>query len=206
MNQIEFARRRKRLMQMMGKSSVAILPAAPILIRNRDAEHTYRQDSDFHYLTGFPEPEAVVVLIPKRKHAEYILFCRERDPEMETWHGRRAGLDGAMEEYGADDAFPITDIDDILPGLLENCERVFYAMGCNPGFDTQVNGWVNQLRDKARAGVHTPGEFVALDHLLHDMRLTCAFTRVALKLLLCAKLQKFQPRLTYVQCKSPSPT
>ena len=171
MNQIEFARRRKRLMQMMGKSSVAILPAAPIRMRNRDAEHTYRQDSDFHYLTGFPEPEAVAVLIPKRKHAEYILFCRERDPEMETWHGRRAGLDGAMEEYGADDAFPITDIDDILPGLLENCERVFYAMGCNTGFDNQVNGWVNQLRDKARAGVHTPGEFVALDHLLHDMRL-----------------------------------
>ena len=171
MNQIEFAKRRKRLMQMMGKSSVAILPAAPVRLRNRDAEHTYRQDSDFHYLTGFPEPEAVAVLIPKRKHAEYILFCRERDPEMETWHGRRAGLDGAVEEYGADDAFPIADIDDILPGLLENCERVFYAMGCNTGFDNQVNGWVNQLRDKARAGVHTPGEFVALDHLLHDMRL-----------------------------------
>ena len=171
MNQIEFTRRRKRLMQMMGKSSVAILPAAPVLMRNRDAEHAYRQDSDFYYLTGFPEPEAVAVLIPKRKHAEYILFCRERDPVMETWNGRRAGLDGAVEEYGADDAFPIADIDDILPGLLENCERVFYAMGCNQGFDNQVNGWVNQLRDKARAGVHTPGEFVALDHLLHDMRL-----------------------------------
>ncbi len=178
MNQIEFVRRRKRLMQMMGKSSVAILPAAPVRIRNRDAEYSYRQDSDFHYLTGFPEPEAVVVLIPKRKHAEYILFCRERDPEMETWHGRRAGLAGAMEEYGADDAFPITDIDDILPGLLENCERVFYAMGCNPGFDKQVNGWVNQLRDKARAGVHTPGEFVALDHLLHDMRLYKSRTEI----------------------------
>lgn len=178
MNQIEFARRRKHLMQMMGKGSVAILPAAPVRMRNRDAEHAYRQDSDFHYLTGFSEPEAVVVLIPKRKHAEYILFCRERDPEMETWHGRRAGLDGAMEEYGADDAFPITDIDDILPGLLENCERVFYAMGCNTGFDNQVNGWVNQLRDKARAGVHTPGEFVALDHLLHDMRLYKSRTEI----------------------------
>lgn len=171
MNPSEFLRRRKRLMQMMGKNSVAILPAAPVRMRNRDAEHVYRQDSDFHYLTGFPEPEAVAVLIPKRAHGEYILFCRERDPEMETWHGRRAGLEGAIETYGADDSFPITDIDDILPGLLENCERVFYAMGCNPQFDKQVNGWVNQLRDKARAGVHTPGEFVALDHLLHDMRL-----------------------------------
>jgi Xaa-Pro aminopeptidase len=90
---------------------------------------------------------------------------------METWHGRRAGLEGAVDTYGADDAFPITDIDDILPGLLENCDRVYYAMGCNTEFDSQVNGWVNQLREKARAGVHTPGEFVALDHLLHDMRL-----------------------------------
>lgn len=158
-------------MQMMGKDSVAILPAAPVRMRNRDAEHPYRQDSDFYYLTGFPEPEAVAVLIPKRPHGEYILFCRERDPLMETWHGRRAGLEGALDAYGADDAFPITDIDDILPGLLENCDRVYYAMGCNNEFDTQVNGWVNQLREKARAGVHTPGEFVALDHLLHDMRL-----------------------------------
>jgi len=158
-------------MQMMGKSSVAILPAAAVSMRNRDAEHTYRQDSDFHYLTGFPEPEAVAVLIPKRKHGEYILFCRERDPEMETWHGRRAGLEGAEEIYGADDAFPMSDINDILPGLLENAQRVFYAMGCNTAFDQQVTGWVNQLKEKARAGVHTPGEFVALDHLLHDMRL-----------------------------------
>jgi Xaa-Pro aminopeptidase len=171
MNYSEFNRRRKRLMQMMGKDSVAILPAAPVRMRNRDAEHPYRQDSDFYYLTGFPEPEAVAVLIPKRPHGEYILFCRERDPLMETWHGRRAGLEGAIAAYGADDAFPITDIDDILPGLLENCDRVYYAMGCNTEFDAQVNGWVNQLREKARAGVHTPGEFVALDHLLHDMRL-----------------------------------
>jgi len=171
MNFSEFSKRRKRLMQMMGKDSVAILPAAPVRMRNRDAEHPYRQDSDFYYLTGFPEPEAVAVLIPKRPHGEYILFCRERDPLMETWHGRRAGLEGAVDTYGADDAFPITDIDDILPGLLENCDRVYYAMGCNTEFDSQVNGWVNQLREKARAGVHTPGEFVALDHLLHDMRL-----------------------------------
>lgn len=171
MSPSEFARRRKHLMQMMGKNSVAILPAAPVRMRNRDAEHPYRQDSDFFYLTGFPEPEAVAVFIPKRSHGEYILFCRERDPDMETWHGRRAGLEGAIDSYGADDSFPISDIDDILPGMLENCERVFYAMGCHPEFDNQVNSWVNKLRDQARAGVHTPGEFVALDHLLHDMRL-----------------------------------
>lgn len=171
MTQTEFAKRRKRLMQMMGKDSIAILPTAPSLIRNRDVEFRYRPDSDFYYLTGFEEPDAVIVLIPKRKHGEFVMFCRESDPTMETWVGPRAGLDGAREQLGADDAFPISDIDDILPGLLENRSRVFYTMGCNAQFDQHVIGWVNQIREKSRAGIQTPGEFIALDHLLHDMRL-----------------------------------
>ena len=118
MDSKEFAKRRKQLMRMMGDGAIAILPAAPQRIRNRDAEYPYRQDSDFQYLAGFPEPEAVAVLMPGRKHGEYILFCRERDPLMETWNGRRAGPEGACERYGADDAFPIGDIDDILPGAF----------------------------------------------------------------------------------------
>ena len=158
-------------MQMMSKNSIAILPTAPTSYRNRDIEHRYRADSDFYYLTGFSEPQAVLVLLPKRKHGEYVLFCRERDPVQETWHGRRAGLEGAREIYQADDAFPITDIDEILPGLLENRESVYYTMGCNQSFDQRVIGWVNQLRERARSGVHTPAEFVALDHLQHEMRL-----------------------------------
>jgi Xaa-Pro aminopeptidase len=171
MLQTEFAKRRKRLMQMMGKDSIAIVPAAPATIRNRDVEYRYRPDSDFYYLTGFAEPEAVAVIIPKRKHGEYILFCRERDPAMEIWVGPRAGLEGAKKTFGADDAFPINDIDDILPGLLENRSRVYYTMGANNDYDQHVLNWVNQIREKSRSGVHTPGEFVALDHLLHDMRL-----------------------------------
>jgi len=171
MNIKEFARRRKQLMRMMGDDAIAIVPAAPVRGRNRDVEYPYRQDSDFQYLTGFPEPEAVVVLLPGRKHSEYILFCRERDPGIELWHGRRAGHDGACELYGAEDAFPISDIDDILPGLLEGRERVFYTMGCAPEFDQRVLGWVNQIRDKSRSGSRAPGEFVSLEHLLHDMRL-----------------------------------
>ena len=167
----EFVKRRKQLMQMMGDSAVAILPAAPIRMRNRDVEYYYRPDSDFYYLTGFPEPEAVAVVVPGREHGEYILFCRENDPEMETWNGPRAGQDGAIADYKADDSFPIDDIDDILPGLLENKERVFYTMGTHPDFDQRLIGWVNRLRSKERAGVHTPSEFVALDHILHDMRL-----------------------------------
>ncbi len=167
----EYPRRRKQLMRMMGADSIAILPAAPVRLRNRDAEYPYRQDSDFYYLAGFPEPEAVAVLVPGRGHGEYLLFCRERDEEKEVWHGRRAGPEGAQQHYGADDAFPIDDIDDILPGLLENKERVFYTMGYSPDFDQRIMGWVNRVRERARGGSRPPGEFVSLEHLLHDMRL-----------------------------------
>ena len=169
--QQEFSRRRKQLMRMMGKGSIAIIPTAAEQIRNRDAEYPYRPDSDFYYLTGLHEPEAIAVLIPRRPHGEYLLFCRERDPEMETWTGRRIGTAGAVVEFNADDAFPISDIDEILPGLMESCERVFYTMGSRPEFDQQVMGWVNRLREGARTGMRTPDKFVSLEHLLHDMRL-----------------------------------
>jgi Xaa-Pro aminopeptidase len=167
----EFARRRRQLMKLMGRDSIAVLPAAPVRLRNNDVEYAYRQDSDFHYLTGFAEPESVAVLVPGRDKAEYILFVRERDPLRETWDGRRAGPAGARRDYGAGDAFPIADMDEILPGLLENRERVYYTMGVYPEFDQRVVGWVNGLRTQARNGRHPPAEFVALDHVLHDMRL-----------------------------------
>lgn len=105
----EFARRRRELMDNMEDNSIVILPAAPERRRNRDIDHAYRQDSDFWYLSGFPEPEAVMALIPGREHGEFVMFCRERDREMETWHGYRSGPEGAVKDFGADDAFPITD-------------------------------------------------------------------------------------------------
>jgi len=171
MNNTEYKRRRKHLMQIMGDDAVAILPASLVRMRNRDAEFQYRQDSDFHYITGFDEPEAVAVLVPGRDHGEYILFCRENDKKMETWNGLRAGQDGAIEKYAADDSFPIDDMDEILPGLLENKEKVYYTMGVHPDFDQRVIKWVNRLREQSRMGIHTPSEFVSLDHQLHDMRL-----------------------------------
>jgi Xaa-Pro aminopeptidase len=167
----EFARRRRQLMRMMGKDSIAIIPTSSEQVRNRDVEFPYRADSDFYYLTGFGEPDAVAVLIPRRKHGEYLLFCRERDPEMETWTGRRAGTEGAVEQFDADDAFPIGDIDEILPGLMEDREQVFYTMGSRPEFDKSVMEWVNRIRQGSRRGARTPDKFVALEHLLHDMRL-----------------------------------
>ena len=167
----EFARRRRDLMAHMEENSIAILPAAPERTRNRDVEHHFRQDSDFWYLSGFPEPEAVMALIPGREHGEFVLFCRERDRTMETWNGYRAGPEGAVEKYGADDAFPISDIDEILPGLIEGRERVYYDLGREPEFDRKVMSWVNSIRAKVRTGAHPPGEFLALTHLLHDQRL-----------------------------------
>ncbi len=171
MTRDEFDRRRRQLMRMMGKDAIAIVPAAPVRLRNGDVEYEYRQDSNFHYLTGFPEPEAVAVLIPGRAQAEYVLFVRDRDPGREIWDGARAGPDGATRQYGADDAFPIADIDEILPGLMENRSSIYYTMGIHADFDQRVVGWVNSLRTQARQGARTPQEFVALDHLLHDMRL-----------------------------------
>lgn len=171
MRKDEFARRRRQLMKMMGKGGIAILPAVPEKTRNSDVNYHYRPDSDFFYLTGFAEPDAVAVLIPGRPHGEYVLFVRDRDPTRETWDGRRAGPEGATRDYGADDAFPISDIDDILPGLMENCSRVYYTMGLHQEFDQRVIGWVNGLKTQARTGIVPPQEFVALDHFLHDMRL-----------------------------------
>jgi len=180
MRSTEFKRRRRQLMQMMSPGSVAILPAAPEVVRNRDVHYPYRPDSDFYYITGFHEPEAIAVLIPGRKQAEYVLFCRERDEKRERWDGPRVGQEGAVRDYGADDSFPIADTEEILPGLLEQCSRVFYAMGSNPDLDKRLADWVNQIRRKARSGVHGPLEFVALDHYLHEMRLYKSTSEVAL--------------------------
>lgn len=167
----EFARRRTQLMRVMGPGSICVLPAAPVQRRNNDVHFAYRQDSDFFYLTGFNEPESIAVLVPGRKQAEYILFVRDRDPARETWDGKRAGPAGATRHFGADDAFPIADIDEILPGLMENRERVYYPMGAYEDFDRHMQAWVNGLRSLARLGRHPPYEFVALQHVLHDMRL-----------------------------------
>jgi Xaa-Pro aminopeptidase len=170
MDRKEFARRRRQFMRMIGKDAIAILPAAPVRHRNGDIEYAYRQDSHFYYLTGFPEPDAVAVLAPGRSQAEYLLFVRERDPLRESWDGARAGTDGAVERYAADDAFPIADIEEILPGLMETRSQVYYSMGTHPDFDSHVMNWVNGLRVQARQG-GAAHEFVALRHVLDDMRL-----------------------------------
>ena len=167
----EFARRRKQLMRMAGEDAILVLPAAPERVRSHDTHYPYRQDSDFWYLSGFPEPEAVLVLVPGRRHGEALLFCRERDPEREGWDGPRAGQEGAVEQFGMDDAYPIDDLDEILPGLLEGRSRVYYHFGRDADFDLKLIGWVNRVRSQARQGAQPPHEFLELGHLLHEFRL-----------------------------------
>ena len=167
----EYARRRRQLMRMAGEDAILVLPAAPVRVRSHDTHYPYRQDSDFWYLCGFPEPDAVLVLVPGRKHGETLLFCRERDPEREAWDGPRFGQDGAVESFGMDDAYPIEDLDEILPGLLEGRSRVYYHFGRDAEFDLKLIGWVNRVRAQVRHGAQPPHEFLELGHLLHEQRL-----------------------------------
>lgn len=167
----EYRRRRRALMSLMTPGSVALVPAAPVRLRNRDTEYRFRQDSDFFYLTGFVEPDALLVLAPGRRHGEVILFCRERDRRAELYHGERLGPDRAVARLGVDDAFPVADMDEILPGMLEGRERIYLTLGEYPELDNKVLHWVNGIRAREAGGAVPPGEFVALKHLLHELRL-----------------------------------
>lgn len=167
----EYQRRRRRLMQMMDKGGIAILPTTPLSFRNRDVEYPYRPESDFLYLTGFEEPQAVAVFDPAGPQGEFLLFCRERDPALELWTGPRAGTEGVRADYDADDAFGIEHLDDVLPSLLEQRDKIYYTVGSDPEFDRRVTGWLKQIRSRARSGVHPPDEIASLEHLVHEMRL-----------------------------------
>jgi len=171
MKQSEFKKRRKQLMQRIGKGNIALIGSASTRTRNRDVDYPFRQDSDFYYLTGFNEPEALAVFIPGREQGEYLLFCREFDEKKALWEGAHAGLEGATKHFEADDAFPIDDLNDILPGLLENKTKVFYPMGRDSDLDHSLLEWIKHIRSQSRNGAVAPGELVSLEHILHEMRL-----------------------------------
>src|SRR5215470_16571281 len=133
-----FRARRAKFMQAIGEGACAILPSAPVALRSGDVEFIYRQDSDFYYLTGFVEPEAVALLSPGHPDGEFVMFVRPRDKERETWTGRRAGGEGAIVDYGADKAYVIDELEKILPRYLEKSERVHYPLGLNEKMDERV--------------------------------------------------------------------
>lgn len=170
----EFKDRRLRLMRSM-QSGIAIIPTAPEAIRNRDSHYPYRFDSYFYYLTGFKEPESMLVLLAgdsaKGQAAKSILFCRDKDMEREIWDGFRFGPAAAVAEFGFDEAYAISGLDEILPKLLANQDRLFYSLGADPVWDAKVTGWLNQVKLQSRSGVSAPDDIVDVRKLLDEMRL-----------------------------------
>ncbi|NKF22402.1 Xaa-Pro aminopeptidase [Solimonas marina] len=171
----EYARRRTQLMKRIGRDGVAIIPGAREVVRARDTHYKFRQDSDFKYLSGFVEPDAILVIAPGRKSdgdvAEFVLFVRERNVELEIWNGRRAGPEGAVNDYGADEAFTIDEFEEQLPRLLGGRRSVHYTMGEHPHLDGKVAACVREIREVSRRGAAAPTEIVALETSLHEMRL-----------------------------------
>ncbi len=149
----------------------AIFPAAPTAIRNNDVEHEYRQDTDFYYLTGFEEPNAVAVLVPEHPEHRFTLFVQPKDREREVWTGWRAGEEGAKRDYGADAAFTIDKLDEELPKLVGKADRIYYRFGSDPTFDKRLVGWMRHFqRERQRNGVG-PTSVIDPAELLHEMRL-----------------------------------
>jgi Xaa-Pro aminopeptidase len=164
-----YAARRARLAAAMGEG-VAVLATAAERLRNRDSHYPYRYDSYFYYLTGFPEPEAALVLVGG-KAPRSILFCRSRDPEREIWDGFRYGPEAARERFGFDEARPIAALDEALPQLLENQPALYFPLGAEPDWDARAMRWLNAVRARSRAGVAAPQQVHDLRALLDDMRL-----------------------------------
>jgi len=167
----EFAARRRRLMDAIGEDAVAIIPSATEQTRNRDVHYPFRQDSDFRYLTGFNEPDALAVLAPGHADGEFHLFCRPRDREREIWDGLRAGPEGVVSNYGADKGHVLDAIDALLPKLLRGRSKIVHTLGLSSAWDQRVLGWVNNLRAASRRGPAAPEAIVSLDATLHEHRL-----------------------------------
>jgi Xaa-Pro aminopeptidase len=161
--------RRAAVIERM-ETGVAILPTAPERLRNRDSDYLYRFDSYFYYLTGFPEPEAVVVLVAGDEPRS-ILFCRERHAERELWEGFRYGPEAAREAFGFDVAHPIGKLDEELPRLIANQPKLHYPAGMDPAWDSRILRWLNEVRAQVRTGVTAPAEIHDLRAILDAMRL-----------------------------------
>jgi len=167
-------------MRRMEPNSVAILPAAREATRSNDTEYRFRQDSDFYYLTGFKEPDAVAVVAPG-KQERYTLFVRPRDKEKETWTGRRAGVEGAKEIYGADAAYPVEEFQEKLAELLDGARQLYYRLGNgNPELDQTVIRQLARMRASGRRGVRPPQSIVDPGTILHELRLFKTDEEIAL--------------------------
>lgn len=166
----EFENRRRYLLNQIGEGGIGVVFSAPESLRNINIPYHYRQNSDFYYLTGFNEPESAAVFIPGRKEGEYLIFNRKYDPVQEIWVGRRAGQEGACNDYGAEQAFPIGEINEIMPTLMANKRILYFGMERDFKFDLRLAQWL-AVTHKVREGVNIPREFVNIGKILHEMRL-----------------------------------
>jgi len=169
----EFSARRSQLIAKMAEG-IAIVPTAPEVIRNRDSHYPYRFDSHFYYLTGFKEPESVLVLIASgnsKSENKSILFCRDKDVEREIWDGFRYGPEAAKTEFGFDETHSISQLDDMLPKLLGNQSKLFYSLGASSEWDVKVTGWLNKVKEQARTGISAPESVVDVRQLIDVQRL-----------------------------------
>ena len=174
LTQVDFKERRDRLAEEMGPHSIAIIATSSVAIRNRDADYKFRADSSFFYLTGFAEPEAVAVIETYESLDEgytYSLFCRERNREMEIWNGYRAGIDGAIDDYEADEAYAIDLLDEEIIEKLVNKQKLFYRIGHSSEFDVRVSKWIQQADAQQRRGNESPAQVIQLDRILDEIRL-----------------------------------
>jgi Xaa-Pro aminopeptidase len=166
-----FAARRRELMDRIGEDGVAILVANPERTRSNDTNFPYRPSSDILYLCGFREPQTVLVFAPGHADGDFTMFVRDRDPEKEQWEGRRAGTDGVVERYGADQAFTVAELDETLPELLEERKHLYYTLGRHAEFDRRLTRWINQLRHRRNKPSGAPGALIDVRDVLHEMRL-----------------------------------
>ena len=156
-------------MRRMDPDSIAIIPGAREATRSNDTQYRFRQDSDFLYLTGFEEPEAIAVIAPAREQ-KYTLFVRPRDPEREIWDGRRAGVEGAKSEYGADESWPIVEFDEKLQDILDGAEKLYYRLGVNPDLDDTIIRQIARMRALNRKPIHPPQTIIDPATIVHEMR------------------------------------
>lgn len=167
----EFQQRRQTLLSQIESDAIVVISAATICERNEGVEYPFRQESNFYYLTGFVEPEALLVLLPNRVEGQFVLFCRDRDPAMEVWTGLRAGQEGVIKNYGVDQAFSISEIDDIMPSLLDGRSTVYSLLATQYELQQQIADWVAVVRGRVRQDAKPPYIFKALEPIIHEMRL-----------------------------------
>lgn len=167
----EFARRRKALMQMIGPEGIVILLASSQSRRNADTDYAFRQNSDFYYLSGFEEPDAALVIAPKRKEGQFILFNKPKNREKEIWDGFLAGQEGAKKKYDADQAFPISELEKLLPSLLIGRKEIHCSLGNEKNADEVILNALNKIRGQIRSGLQSPMKLIDISETIHEMRL-----------------------------------